>query len=58
VIIGDARNDVLCAKGYGARSIAVCTGKTTKQVLAELEPDYLFDSLASIGQVVDAIFAK
>jgi hypothetical protein len=36
----------------------VCTGKTSKQVLAELEPDYLFDSLASTGQVVDAIFAN
>jgi phosphoglycolate phosphatase len=58
VIIGDARNDVLCAKGYGAKSIAVATGKTTKDTLAALEPDYLFDSLEHTASVVDAIFAK
>lgn len=58
VIIGDARNDILCAKGYGARSLAVCTGKTTKETLVELEPDYIFDTLKDTDQVVDAIFAE
>lgn len=58
VIIGDARNDVLCAKGFGARSIAVATGKTTRETLAALEPDYLFDSLSDTAAVLDAIFAK
>lgn len=57
VIIGDARNDVLCAKGYGARSIAVCTGKTPRQELVALEPDYIFDTLKETAQVIDAIFA-
>jgi phosphoglycolate phosphatase-like HAD superfamily hydrolase len=58
VIIGDARNDVLCAKGYGARSVAVCTGKTSRETLVELEPDYIFDSLKDTAQVLDAIFAE
>ena len=57
VIIGDARNDVLCAKGYGAKSLAVATGRTSKETLAELDPDYLFDSLKNTAQVVDAIFS-
>lgn len=57
VIIGDARNDVLCAKGYGARSLAVCTGKTTKETLEALQPDFIFDSLKDTEQVLDAIFA-
>lgn len=57
VIIGDARNDVLCAKGYGAKALAVCTGRTTKDTLMQLEPHYIFDSLKDTAQVVDAIFA-
>lgn len=58
VIIGDAQNDVLCAKGYGARALAVCTGRTTKQTLSALEPHYLFDTLKETAQVLDAIFAE
>jgi phosphoglycolate phosphatase-like HAD superfamily hydrolase len=58
VIIGDARNDVLCAQGYGAKAVAVCTGKTTKETLAELKPDHLFDSLEDTCRVLDAIFAN
>lgn len=58
VIIGDARNDVLCAKGYGTTSIAVCTGKTLKEELAELQPDFLFDSLSNTHDVLQAIFVS
>jgi phosphoglycolate phosphatase len=57
VIIGDARNDVLCAKGYGAKALAVATGRTPKDTLKELEPHFLFDSLKDTAQVVDAIYA-
>lgn len=57
VIIGDAQNDVLCAKGYGAKALAVATGRTTKETLAGLDPHYLFDSLKNTAQVVDAIYA-
>jgi phosphoglycolate phosphatase len=58
VIIGDAQNDVLCAKGYGAKALAVCTGRTSKAALTELEPHYIFDSLKETAQVLDAIFAE
>lgn len=57
VIIGDSIYDVLCAKGYGAKSIAVNTGKTSKADLEEQKPDYLFDSLADTNAVLEAIFA-
>jgi phosphoglycolate phosphatase len=57
VIIGDAINDVLCAKGYGAISIAVNTGRTTWQELEELNPDYLFKSLKDTSEVIEAIFS-
>ncbi|MBY0356484.1 MAG: HAD hydrolase-like protein [Candidatus Obscuribacterales bacterium] len=55
VIIGDAVNDVLCAKGYGVRSIITCTGKTSKESLSALKPDFLFDSLANTEEVLAAI---
>lgn len=57
VIIGDAVNDVLCAKGYGVRCIITATGKTPKETLAELKPDYLFDSLCDTQTVMQAIFS-
>lgn len=57
VIIGDAVNDVLCAKGYGVKSIITATGKTTKETLAALSPDYLFDSLADTQAVMAAILS-
>jgi phosphoglycolate phosphatase-like HAD superfamily hydrolase len=55
VIIGDAINDVLCAKGYGARAIAVATGRTTRDELAALSPDHLLDDLADTAKVVAVI---
>lgn len=58
VIIGDAVNDILCAQGYGIRCIITATGRTPKETLAELNPDYLFDSLENTGEIIDAIFAS
>jgi len=55
VIIGDAENDVLCAKHYGAVSIAVTTGKTTWEQLNKHNPDYIFSSLKDTEQIMQAI---
>lgn len=57
VIIGDSIYDVLCAKGYGAKSIAVNTGSTSKEELEEQKPDFLFPDLADTKAVLNAIFA-
>lgn len=58
VVIGDARGDVLCAQGYGARAMAVATGRTRRHELEALSPDYLFDSLERTDEVLSAIFAN
>ena len=55
VIIGDSINDVRCASGFGAISIAVNTGKTTYAELEQCRPEYLFDSLSDTGSVMAAI---
>jgi len=57
VIIGDAVNDVLCAQGYGVKAIITATGKTSKATLAELNPDFLFDSLSNTKAVMQAIWS-
>jgi phosphoglycolate phosphatase-like HAD superfamily hydrolase len=58
VIIGDAENDVLCAKGFGAVSVAVNTGRTTKEALMALEPDFFFETLTDTKQILAAIFSE
>lgn len=57
VIIGDAVNDILCARHYGAVSVAVNTGRTSWQELEGEKPDYLFQSLKDTEKVLAAIQA-
>ena len=57
VVIGDSVNDVLCAKHYGSKCIAVNTGKTAKKDLEESSPEYLFDNLSETAEVVAAIYS-
>jgi phosphoglycolate phosphatase len=57
IIIGDAENDVLCAKHYGAISVAINTGTTSWQELAALEPNYLFSALTDTNQILNAIMS-
>jgi len=54
-IIGDSIYDVMCAKHFGAVSIAVNTGVTSREALEEQKPDYLFDTLEDINAVLEAI---
>jgi phosphoglycolate phosphatase len=57
VIIGDAVNDVRCAKHFGAKCIAVNSGKTTRAELEAMNPEYLFPSLSETQVILDAILA-
>jgi phosphoglycolate phosphatase-like HAD superfamily hydrolase len=58
IIIGDAPNDVLCAKHYGAISLAVSTGHTSAEELSQLNPHYLFSSLKETDKILDAIMSE
>lgn len=57
VIIGDSVNDILCAHTYGAKCIAVNSGKTTWAELEALKPQYLIKSLVDTDAVIEAILA-
>ncbi len=56
VVIGDSIFDVLCAKHYGAVSLAVNSGRTTREELEAQNPDHLFATLADTQTVLKAIF--
>jgi phosphoglycolate phosphatase len=58
VIIGDAENDVLCAKHYGAVSLAVSTGNTSAEELRRLGADYIFPSLKNTSEIIKAILSE
>ena len=57
VIIGDSVNDIACARGYGAKAIAVNTGKTSWEDLQKENPCHLFKSLGDTKAVVEAIYS-
>ena len=55
VIVGDSIHDVLCGRELGVRAVAVATGKTSPERLAEANPDALLDDFSDTGTAVSAI---
>jgi phosphoglycolate phosphatase len=54
IVIGDTPNDILCARAFGAKAVAVATGKNhPREELAEYEPDFLFDDLRETTKVME-----
>ena len=55
VVIGDTPHDVDCARAFGAVAIAVTTGQHSRDELLAERPDHLFDDLADVEEVLEAI---
>jgi phosphoglycolate phosphatase len=55
VIIGDSIRDIEAGRVFGARTIAVATGRHSRAELAAEQPDYLFDNLEDWPAVMRAI---
>lgn len=55
VVVGDSVHDVLCGRSLGVRSVAVATGPTPAQRLADQGPDALLASFADVGAAREAI---
>lgn len=51
-VIGDTGHDIACGKAFGARTIAVATGSWSRERLAEHQPDFLFDDLSPVDDVI------
>jgi phosphoglycolate phosphatase-like HAD superfamily hydrolase len=53
VVVGDTPRDVRCAAVHGGRSIAVCTGKYTREELVASGADLILPDLSNAGKVID-----
>src|SRR5216117_1909705 len=54
-VIGDTPRDIACGKAIGARTIAVATGRWSREQLAEHQPDFLIDDLSNVNQIIDTL---
>lgn len=51
-VIGDTPRDIACGKAFGARTVAIATGTWSREELAKHEPDFLFDDLSDVDEVM------
>jgi phosphoglycolate phosphatase len=54
-VIGDTPRDIACGKTLGARTIAVATGRWSRDELAKHQPDFVIDDLADVETIVDTL---
>jgi phosphoglycolate phosphatase len=54
-VIGDTPRDIACGKAFGARTVAIATGSWPRQELAAHNPDFLFDDLSNVDEVMQAL---
>lgn len=56
IVIGDTPNDIDCARHFGARAVAVGTGRTyLREEIVECKPDVLLPDLSDVGLVLKAL---
>ncbi|HYP01458.1 MAG TPA: HAD hydrolase-like protein [Pyrinomonadaceae bacterium] len=54
IVVGDTPNDIACARHFGARAVAVCTGRfDSRETLAAHNPDALLASLSDTKLVLE-----
>jgi len=54
-VIGDTPRDIACGKAFGARTIAIATGSWPREQLAAHHPDFLFDDLSNVDEVINVL---
>lgn len=55
IMVGDAANDIFCAKNAGVKSIGVTWGEFTRSQLEQAQPDWLVDSVLEIKSIFEKI---
>jgi phosphoglycolate phosphatase-like HAD superfamily hydrolase len=56
IVIGDTPNDIACARHFGARSVAVATGRNNSpELLQSHQPDVLLLNLRNTKGVLVAL---
>ena len=54
-VIGDTPRDIACGKAIGARTVAIATGSWPRPELAAHQPDFLFDDLSNVDEVIQTL---
>lgn len=54
-VVGDTPRDIACGKAFGARTIAIATGMWSREDLARHQPDFLFDDLSNVDEVMERL---
>ena len=54
-VIGDTPRDIACGKAFGARTIAIATGSWPREKLSAHKPDFLFDDLSNVDEVIQTL---
>ncbi len=52
LVIGDTSRDIDCARHAGVKVLAVATGHTSAEELAEHQPDYVLNDLTDTDEVM------
>ncbi len=56
IVIGDTPNDIVCARAFGAKVVAVKTGRgQSAESLAEMKPDHLLEDLSDTEKVLEIL---
>ena len=58
VLIGDGRNDIICAREAGVKSIAVSWGHSPEEILLQESPDFFVYSVDELKQCIKSIFCS
>ncbi len=56
VIVGDTEHDVCCGRSISAVSVAVCTGRYSREQLEPFAPNVLLDDLSDTAEFLEAVF--
>src|SRR5882762_3401923 len=51
-VVGDTPRDIACGKAFGARTVAIATGTWSRADLAKHQPNFLFDDLSNVDEVI------
>ncbi len=56
IVIGDTPNDIACARDFGAKAVAVATGRgVEREKLMEGKPDHLLEDLRDTKKVLEVL---
>jgi phosphoglycolate phosphatase-like HAD superfamily hydrolase len=54
-VIGDTPRDIACGRAIDARTIAIATGSWSREELSVHRPDFLFDDLSNVDEVIGTL---